>query len=821
MTDLSVLIPARAEMFLGRTVEDVLEHSQGDTEIIVVLDGAWPDPGLPVHERVTVIHRPVSIGQRAATNEAARVSDAKYVMKLDAHCGMAPGFDVELMRTAEELGEDVTIIPGQFNGHIFQWCCGSCGHETYQGPTPDSCEKCGKKHLHRKMVWKRRKSRYTTAWRADSEMHFQYHGARKEATKHEEISETMTCLGACWFLSRERFWALGGLDEDHGSWGALGTELGCKSWLSGGRMVTDKRAWFFHMFRRGGDFGFPYPISGRDQRKAKQYSQNLWLKNAWPGQVRPLSWLIEKFKPLPDWHEESGAKCLAEVAEAGVAFTVTNADSVPVSGSVLGSIGKGSSVLGAVDFPTVVASAEHANTERSLSPDAIRDGGEIVPATAMSLPGVDGGAGIAAEEIRTQTHEPKVRGIAAANVVADGVVNLRDITPASHGERADQPSIDKAVAQVIPPLVAEQAISRLQAGPGPVPAASAGVDADLGEEPREGLAVEVGDCEKIGISHSGPPLQATNRLGAGDARTSPTPLIIPHEEGADGATNQENADGPDGGHAVRDGDGGGSFADRSPVASGVRVRPTKGIVYYSCCGPGPVILEACRRQLRYATNGHEIVSVTLKPVDFGDVRYVMAHRSPGILSMFRQILAGLELSSADVVFLCEHDCAYHPSHFDFVPPSREVFYFNVHTFKLRAEDGHALHYLTKQTSGLCAYRELLVGHYRRRVAKVEQNARDMEARGEPVKRDGYSRHMGFEPGCHSRPRGVDDYPAESWMSEFPNVDIRHGHNLTPNRWSRDQFRSKRSCLGWTEADEIPGWGKTKGRFDAFLSGIGG
>ena len=46
--DLSILIPARNEMFLARTVKDILAHIEGDTEIIVVCDGNWPDP--PIDE---------------------------------------------------------------------------------------------------------------------------------------------------------------------------------------------------------------------------------------------------------------------------------------------------------------------------------------------------------------------------------------------------------------------------------------------------------------------------------------------------------------------------------------------------------------------------------------------------------------------------------------------------------------------------------------------------------------------------------------------------------------------------------------------------
>jgi hypothetical protein len=170
--------------------------------------------------------------------------------------------------------------------------------------------------------------------------------------------------------------------------------------------------------------------------------------------------------------------------------------------------------------------------------------------------------------------------------------------------------------------------------------------------------------------------------------------------------------------------------------------------------------------------------------------------------MFRQILAGLEESDADIVFFAEHDVLYHPSHFDFVPPKEDVFFYNRNTWKVDANDGKALFYLCDQTSGLCAYRSLLLQHYRKRVERVAA--------------EGFSRKMGFEPGTHRRQERVDDYPAEHWMSEFPNIDIRHGKNLTPSRWSQDQFRNPNSCQGWKEADEVPGWGKTKGRFSEFL-----
>ena len=74
--DLSILIPSRNEMFLARTIEDLLQNIRGKTEIIAVLDGQWAKPGINDHKDVTVIYHSESIGQRAATNEAARLSRA-------------------------------------------------------------------------------------------------------------------------------------------------------------------------------------------------------------------------------------------------------------------------------------------------------------------------------------------------------------------------------------------------------------------------------------------------------------------------------------------------------------------------------------------------------------------------------------------------------------------------------------------------------------------------------------------------------------------------------------------------------------------------
>ena len=108
MAELSVIIPARNEIFLQKTIENILENIEADTEIIAVCDGYWPDPPVRDHERVNIIHFTKPVGQRAATNAGARLSQAKYVMKCDAHCAFDKGFDRKLIADCQP---DWTMVP--------------------------------------------------------------------------------------------------------------------------------------------------------------------------------------------------------------------------------------------------------------------------------------------------------------------------------------------------------------------------------------------------------------------------------------------------------------------------------------------------------------------------------------------------------------------------------------------------------------------------------------------------------------------------------------------------------------------------------------
>lgn len=301
--ELSLLIPARNEEFLAKTVEDILEHMEADTEILIGLDGKWSDPGIPQHPRVNIVYYPESIGQRALTNQLCKLSKAKYVMKVDAHCAFRQGFDKSMIKAFGRAGDDVTMTMTMRNLHAFNWVCPD-GHTRYQGPS-GVCKECGKDTV-KDVVWIPKKRPESNSFCFDSEPHFQYFN---EYTKRPgyggDLVETMSLQGSLFMLTREKYWELNICDEDFGSWGSQGIEVACKTWLSGGKVLVNRRTWYAHMFRtQGGDFSFPYEQSGNKVEAAKKRAKDIFFNNKWEGQTRPLSWLLKKFWPIRGWEQE-------------------------------------------------------------------------------------------------------------------------------------------------------------------------------------------------------------------------------------------------------------------------------------------------------------------------------------------------------------------------------------------------------------------------------------------------------------------------------------------------------------------------------------
>lgn len=204
----------------------------------------------------------------------------------------------------------------------------------------------------------------------------------------------------------------------------------------------------------------------------------------------------------------------------------------------------------------------------------------------------------------------------------------------------------------------------------------------------------------------------------------------------------------------------------------------KSIIYYTDSQLNEHIANKVRDQL--LSIGLPIVSASLEPLDFGKNHHVKMER--GYHAYFTQIVVALENSTADIIFFCEHDNLYHPSHFDFIPPKNDTFYYDLNWWKIR-KDGLAVHWDAVQVSGLCCYRELALRFYRERLNSFDPDHFDRK----------------FEPTVDTR--------YETWWAPFPSIDIRHDKNLTYNKWKLEHFRKKETAVNFEQRSvkDIPGW----------------
>lgn len=222
----------------------------------------------------------------------------------------------------------------------------------------------------------------------------------------------------------------------------------------------------------------------------------------------------------------------------------------------------------------------------------------------------------------------------------------------------------------------------------------------------------------------------------------------------------------------------------------------KGIIYYThnelkTNGRDKLFLVV---QDLIKESGLPIVSCSLKPIDFGNNVVLDAEKGP--VTMYRQILLALESSKEKYVFFCEHDVLYHKSHFDFTPERDDTFYYNTNVWRWHFQKDKVITFDgLVSVSGICVNREFAVQFYKNRLKYIYDNGFDkIETFGNPH----WARDMGYEPGKHGEVR------VEYWKSDFPNIDVRHQKNMTPDKITVGSFRRKPKNWQESTIDKIQG-----------------
>ena len=223
----------------------------------------------------------------------------------------------------------------------------------------------------------------------------------------------------------------------------------------------------------------------------------------------------------------------------------------------------------------------------------------------------------------------------------------------------------------------------------------------------------------------------------------------------------------------------------------------KGVLYYTDNVLDDNLANIVRESI--GESNLPIVSVSLKPIDFG--KNIVFDGERGYLTMFRQILTGLKESDTKYIFMCEHDVLYHPSHFEFTPPRDDVYYYNSNAYKYRLKGRIVVKYYCRWLSQLCANRELLMNHYDKKIEKIE------ECLENGLEGKAWRRYAGYEPGT-GRSKKIDNHDFTHFTSKYPNIDIRHGGNLSgDHRFKKEHFKDRNTCKNFKEhkVSDISGW----------------
>lgn len=270
----SIVIPSKNEIFLKKTIEDILEKATGEIEVFPILDGYdIPEEEVVNDPRVHYIHFKTGLGKRPGINAMVAVCKGEYVMSVDAHCMFAKGFDEQLVKDHQD--SRWVQVPRRNRLDAENWCLQT---QSDDRPPID----------YEYMMW---------PGKFDVKA---FHGFKWDARTREResipLDETITMQASCWFMTKEWFKKMNFMDVKYQVWGQEAEEISFTTWSNGGKLVTNKNTWYAHL-HKGKKHGRMYHLSRKMTRKSYDYSYDKWKNDP------RFHKLVERFWPLPGWPE--------------------------------------------------------------------------------------------------------------------------------------------------------------------------------------------------------------------------------------------------------------------------------------------------------------------------------------------------------------------------------------------------------------------------------------------------------------------------------------------------------------------------------------
>jgi len=272
MSKVSIIIPACGEKQenLERTLRSIECSATGDYEVIVGLNGKSEYVPEYDFKDIEVLRFSRNVGIKTNINALAAMATGTYIYKSDAHCAFGKGFD-EILQ--QNMQDNWIVMPRFYvlNGKTWKW-----QDERFYDYFYLSCPYTDPKGFR-----------------------FKAGGHWPERTKerlfsHPTTDETPQIHGSGWFMTKDRFFELGGFPiQDPYGHAQEPLWLGLKNWLQGGKVMVNKKTWYAHLHQDSRDRGY-------DEDKAHTEKTYNDVAHYWVRQ-KGFKEFVERFMPMPSW----------------------------------------------------------------------------------------------------------------------------------------------------------------------------------------------------------------------------------------------------------------------------------------------------------------------------------------------------------------------------------------------------------------------------------------------------------------------------------------------------------------------------------------
>ena len=99
------------------------------------------------------------------------------------------------------------------------------------------------------------------------------------------------------------------------------------------------------------------------------------------------------------------------------------------------------------------------------------------------------------------------------------------------------------------------------------------------------------------------------------------------------------------------------------------------VIYYTANFAHEEFTNATRKQLLKSIGDTKLISVSQKPMDFGE-NICVGDIGRSQVNIYKQVLVGARAAKTKYVALCEDDCLYTPTHFTTMRPDDDQFAYN-------------------------------------------------------------------------------------------------------------------------------------------------